>query len=167
MKAGANVEKKEYRFEDFLLDVHPAYQDFAKKTHDALLQSGYRIKIEMAKSGFLVSYFDAKTKRSIANFVFRKSGLVVRIYGEHVNQYLGFMETLPDSMVKAIDKAPICKRLVNPAACNSKCPMGYDFMMRGKHHQKCRYSGFMFPVNDEHVSFIKIFLEREAKERAV
>jgi len=159
------MEKKTYRFEDFLLDVHPVYQEFVQQTHQMLLQRGYQIKIEMAKSGFLVSYFDKKTKRSIANFVFRKSGLVVRIYGEHVNRYLDFMETLPDSMIKAIDKAPICKRLVNPTACNSRCPMGYDFMLKEKHHQKCRYSGFMFPVNDEHVFSIKMFIEREAEER--
>jgi len=161
------VEKKEYRFEDFLLDVHPAYQEFVKKTHDDLLHIGYQNKIEMAKSGFLVSYFGAKTKRAIANFVFRKVGLVVRVYGENVNRYLDFMETLPDSMAKAIDKAPICRRLVNPTACNSRCPMGYDFVMKGKQHKKCRYSGFMFLVNDEHIPFIKTFLEREARERAV
>ena len=161
------MEKKEYHFEDFLLDVHPAYRGFVEQTHEALLKSGYKVKIEMAKSGFLVSYSDAKSKRSIANFVFRKSGLVVRIYGEHVNQYLDFIEMLPDSMVKTIDKAPICKRLVDPTACNSRCPMGYDFMMKGKHHQKCRYSGFMFQVNDESVPVIKTFLEREVKERVV
>jgi len=161
------VEKKAYCFEDFLLDVYPVYQAFVEQTHVALLQSGYKTKIEMAKNGFLVSYFDAKTKRSIANFVFRKSGLVIRIYGERVNRYLDFMETLPDSMVKAIDKAPVCKRLVNPTACNARCPMGYDFVIKGKRHQKCRYSGFMFPVNDESVPFITAFLEREARERAV
>ncbi|MCL2811315.1 MAG: hypothetical protein FWD25_05425 [Clostridia bacterium] len=160
------MEKKEYCFEDFLLDVHPAYHEFVQQTHEMLQQRGYKMKIEMAKSGFLVSYFGKKTKRSIANFVFRKSGLVVRIYGECVNQYLDFMETLPDSMIKAIDKAPICKRLVNPTACNGRCPMGYDFMLKEKHQQKCRYNGFMFPVNDEHVSFIKTFLEREAEERS-
>ena len=161
------MEKREYRFEDFLLDVHPAYQAFVKQTHDALLRVGYRIKIEMAKNGFLVSYAHAKTKRAIANFVFRKSGLVVRIYGEHVNRYLDFMETLPDAMAKAIDKAPMCRRFANPTACNARCPMGYDFIMKGKHHQKCRYSGFMFPVNDESIPFIETFLESEAKERAV
>ena len=159
------MEKKKYRFEDFLLDVHPAYQEFVTKTNDDLSQNGYKVKIEMAKSGFLVSFFEAKTKRSIANFVFRKSGLVVRIYGENVNRYLNFMETLPESMCKAIDKAPICKRLVNPMACNSRCPMGYDFILKGKHHQKCRYSGFMFPVNDENIPFIKTFLATEARER--
>ena len=160
------MEKKEYRFEDFLLDVHPAYQEFVTHLHADLLLHGYQIKIEMAKSGFLVTYFNVKTKRSVVNFVFRKKGLVVRIYGENVNQYLDFMDTLPDSMTKAIDKAPVCKRLVNPAACNPRCPMGYDFIMKGSHHQKCRYSGFMFPVNEESIPFIKTFVEREVIERA-
>jgi len=160
------MEKKQYQFEDFLLDVHPAYQPFVTQTHQTLLQAGYQIKIDMAKSGFLVSYFDKKTKRSLANFVFRKSGLVVRIYGEHVNNYLDVLETLPESMTKAIDKAPVCKRFLNPAACNSRCPMGYDFVLKGKQQQKCRYSGFMFPVNEESVPFIQAFLAREAKERA-
>ena len=160
------MEKKQYQFEDFLLDVHPAYQPFVTQTHQTLLQDGYQIKIDRAKSGFLVSYFDKKTKRSLANFVFRKSGLVARIYGEHVNSYLDFMETLPDAMARAIDKATVCKRFLNPAACNSRCPMGYDFPLKGKQQQKCRYSGFMFPVDNQSVPFIEAFLVREVQERA-
>lgn len=167
MKGDRNVEQNDYRFDDFLKDVHPAYQAFVRQTNDTLLENGYKMKMEMAKSGFVVSYLDAKTKRTILNFVFRKSGLVIRIYGEHVNGYLEFMETLPDMLAKTIDSAPICKRLVNPLTCNSRCPMGYDFVMKGKHHQKCRYSGFMFPIDDESVPYIEAFIANELRERSV
>ena len=160
------MEKKSYQFDDFLKDVHPAHQAFVRQTNDSLRHCGYQIKIEMAKSGFVVSYFDAKTKRSLANFVFRKSGLAVRIYGERVNRYLDFMEALPDALAQLIDKAPVCKRLVDPLTCNSRCPMGYDFAMKGKHHQKCRYGGFMFPVSDESIPYIEAFIANEVRERS-
>ena len=159
------MQKPVRTFEDFLLDVHPALQPFVTQTHASLLEAGYRVKIDMAKNGFLVSYQDAKTRRSLLNYVFRKANLVVRIYGERVGQYLPFMETLPPSMAEAIDKAPVCRRLVTPGACNARCPMGYDFTMRGKRHQKCRYTGFMFPLTGESAPYIKAFLAHEAAAR--
>ena len=56
--------------------------------------------------------------------------MLVRIYGVHVNDYEDILETLPDEMVHAILKAPICKRMADPDACNPKCSMGYDFWLR-------------------------------------
>jgi hypothetical protein len=111
-----------------------------------------------------VSYSD-RNKRVILNFVFRKSGLIVRIYGDAVNAYLDFMETLPDGMIRAIEKAPVCKRLIDFTKYNSRCRMGYDFVLKGKHHQKCRYNCFMFLVSHENNPFIRDFLENELNAR--
>ena len=159
------MDKKDLKFEDFLMDVDPAYHEFVTQTHNLLLEAECKVKIELAKSGYLVSYSD-KNKRVIANFVFRKSGLIIRIYGDAVNHYNDFIETLPDGMVKAIEKAPVCKRLIDSTKCNSKCRMGYEFILKGTHHQKCQYNCFMFPVNDENIPFINNFLTKELTARS-
>jgi len=158
------VDKKNLKFEDFLMDVDPAYHEFVMRTHDLLIENGCSIKMDIAKNGYLVSYSD-RNKRVILNFVFRKSGLVTRIYGDAVNRYNNFLETLPGEMVKAIEKAPVCKRLIDNTKCNSRCRMGYEFILKGAHHQKCQYNCFMFPVNDENIPFISAFLTNELNLR--
>jgi len=158
------MDKKDLKFEDFLMNVDPAYHEFVSQIHQFLLENECVMKMDVAKSGYLVSYSD-KNKRVIANFVFRKSGLVIRIYGDAVNQYNDFIETLPDGMAKAIEKAPVCKRLIDSTKCNSKCRMGYEFTLKGVHHQKCQYNAFMFLVNDESIPFISEFLKKELAAR--
>lgn len=156
--------KKDLKFEDFLTDVNPSYQEFVTQTHNLLLANGCSIKIDIAKNGYVVSYSD-KNKRSILNFVFRKNGLVARIYGDGVKQYNDLLETLPTGMVKTIQKAPDCKRLIDITKCNSRCRMGYEFMLEGSNYQKCQYSCFMFPVNDENNPYIREFLQSELTAR--
>jgi hypothetical protein len=96
--------------------------------------------------------------------LFRKKGLLLRIYGENIGAYDDFLQALPQQMVDAIKSAPICKRLVH-GACSPKCS-GYDFVIRGERYQKCRYACFEFLVADESNPSIKTFVENELKERA-
>ena len=84
---------KELSFEGFLLNVNPVYQDFVTQIHTYLLENGCKLKLQLAKNGYVVSYSHVKSKRVLLNFVFRKSGLVTRIYGDLVNQYVDFMDT--------------------------------------------------------------------------
>lgn len=159
------MAKQDFTFEDFLADVAPELKGFVKALNDYLLSNSCTVKIEQAKSGFVVSYNSAATKRVVLNFVFRKSGLIIRIYADFVQSYEAFLQTLPEGMKKTVDKAPICKRLSNTAPCNSRCSMGFDFTLEDSHYQKCRYSSFMFPVNRENVPFIQAFVEHEIRER--
>jgi len=154
------MDKKDLKFENFLLDVNPAYLEFVTRTHEVLLAGGCKMKLDMAKNGYVVSYADAK-KRAILNFVFRKSGLVARIYGDHVSKYHDFLATLPEGMIKAIEKAPVCRRLIDITKCNSTCRMGYVFTLKGAKLQKCVYGCFMFPVSEENNPFIGEMLKRE------
>jgi len=147
------------------MDVHPAYHGFVLQTHSYLLENGCVMKMSIAKNGYLVSYSDIN-KRVIANFVFRKRGLVIRIYGDNVNLYNDFLETLPDEMKKAIDKAPVCKRLIDITKCNSRCRMGYEFTLNGAIHKKCQYNCFMFAVDFESIPFISDFLKNELTARS-
>jgi len=68
-------------------------------------------------------------------------------------------------MVKAIDAALVCKRLLDPTACNSKCSAGYDFTVSGKRFQKCKNGCFVFFINNENNSYIKSFVENEMRAR--
>ena len=153
------------QFDDFLSEVTPDYREFVANTHELLLRDNYRFKIESKASGLFVSYSHPKTKRSMLNFLFRKSGLFVRIYADIFSRYTDFLNSLPEKMEKEIGKASVCKRLIDPASCNPKCIMGYDFSIRDNRYQKCRYSCFQFAVNFESVPVLSEFIERERKER--
>jgi len=154
-------------FEDFLLEVNPQYQGFARELNEYLLENGCTLKISTAKSGYVVSYQHGKKKRVLINFVFRKDiGLVVRIYGGNVEQYMETIESLPSNMKETIEKAPTCKRFEDPPKCSPKC-IGYVFPLAGTHHQKCRYNCFLFPVSDENIPYIRAMIDKELSYRAV
>lgn len=160
------MAKEEFCFNDFLNDISPEYTDIANSLHNFLLESGCGLKMQLAKSGHVVSYTDVKTKRVTANLVTRKKGPVVRIYGDNSYRYMDLFETLPDGMVKAISKSPDCKRLtVDPAKCNQKCPMGYTLTIKDVTYKKCRYNGLMFDLNTENAPYVKAILENEIRER--
>lgn len=157
-------EKRTY--EEFLLDVPPQIYPYVEALNATFLENGCTVKVEMAKSGYVVSYVYTPTKRTIANFVFRKKGLMVRLYGDHVGTYEAALSELPDVMQKAIEKAPSCKRLIDPAKCSARCPMGNTFTLKDTLHKKCRYTNFFFLLDGESFPFIKELIARELGARA-
>ena len=157
--------KEEYQFEDFIVNVNDEYKEFVNQIHNLLSQDGYKTKVESKATGFFVSYSHPKTKKNILNFLFRKKGLLIRIYADNCNNYTEVLENLPEIIVSQIDKAGVCKRLINPASCNPKCVMGYDFYIRGKHYQKCRNSCFYLDVNAESIPDLIKIIENENNQR--
>lgn len=160
------MAKQKATFEDFLMEVKPELHESIISLNDYLVNNGCKANIEQAKSGYTVSYKYDATKKSVINFVFRKAGLIIRIYGDNVGSYTDFLQTIPESMVKAIDKSSICKRLVDPTKCSSTCVMGYDFKINDVHYQKCRYNGFMFLITNEIMPYLKTFIQKELDARA-
>jgi len=158
------LAENSFIFQDFLLEVDPHYQWFALQIQDLMQQNGCKLKMMLAKNGYVVSYSHGKKNRVIMNFVFRKNGLVTRIYGDHVVEYLDFLDSLPDNMRQTIEKAPNCKRFESPPRCSPRC-VGYVFSIKGAQYQKCRYSCFFFEVNDDSIPYIKTFLEKELLSR--
>jgi len=147
-------------FEDFLAGVDPRYRDFVTALHDLLLRKGCKLKLARATSGgYVVSYSDGIASKVLMNFVFRKSGLVARIYGDNVNAYEEFISALPPKAIKAIEKATACR------LCNPRCGKGYTFTLNGAHHQKCRYNCFMIAVDDDSAPYIEDFVARELAAR--
>lgn len=151
-------------FDDFIVTVDGALTDFVTELHQELLASGCKLEVKEAKSGYVVSYL--YNKKTIVNYVFRKKGVIARIYANHIMDYMELLDRLPDGMAKAVKDAPDCKRLLNPTACNPRCSMGFDFIMQGERYQKCRYNAFMFLLSDENNPHIKALLKSEIEASA-
>jgi len=157
------MAKEKITFEQFMESVEANNKPFIQDLHNHLLDNGCKVAFEEKKSGFLASYKIGKPQRAMANFVFRKHGMLVRIYGEHAGKYANFLDTMPEGMIQSIRDAGECKRLVNNT-CSPKCT-GYDFMIGDEHFQKCRYNCFEFLVANENNPYIKSFIEHEINER--
>jgi hypothetical protein len=104
------------------------------------------------------------------NFLFRKKALMLRIYPDGIGagsfeKYSALLDRLPESMEQEINKASLCKRLINPAECNPKCIMGYDFYIRKNHYQKCRYQCFQFAVNPGSMAVLQELIDTERTMR--
>lgn len=153
------------KFGLFLETVDVRFRDFVNEINDYLTKQGCKCDIKSAKSGYVVSYILADTKRTLATFVSRKSGMKLRIYPEHIDEYQNFLNSLPEKMKKEIQKASVCKRLINPNDCNPKCVMGYTFEVDGEKYQKCRYMAFMPTLSEENNPYIKLFLKKEFSTR--
>ena len=151
-------------FEQFMESVNEDNKSFVEELHSCLLETGCKVTFEEKKSGYLASYKHGKPLRAVMNFVFRKHGMLTRIYGEHIASYHDFLNSLPKEMVESIQGAGICKRLVH-GTCSPKCA-GYDFTIGDEHFQKCRYSCFEFLMTGESKPFIREFVERELDARS-
>jgi hypothetical protein len=159
------MAKEAYQFSDFLSAVSPEHQEFVTKIHDELTNNGYKLKIEVKANGFFASYSHPKTKRSVINFFFRKKGFYIRIYADNINKYSEILDSLPEPMELELTKAGVCKRLLNPDDCNPRCISGYDFYIKDKRYQKCRYGCFQFLVNQESMPQIGNFIAYERNFR--
>ena len=155
------------QFSDFLNNVELFYKDFVIGLDEFLNENNAKIKIELAKSGYVVSYNHAKDNKVIFNYVFRKNGIVMRIYADNLNKYIDAVASLPEKTLKKILSAGDCRRLIDPAKCNSRCPMGYDFVIDNNRYQKCRYNCFMIPLNDENIPHLKKMIESEVTARNI
>ncbi len=147
-------------FQDFLGTVPPNMQPVVLEINEFLTQKGCKCKIKEAKSGHVVSYTRQHTGKSLLNYVFRKSGVKIRIYASHVSEYEAFLDTLSDDLKKGIQKAGDCKKL-NGQNCSLSCLGGCEFNMDGVVYKKCKNTAFMFDFNEKNTDFIYAFLKNE------
>jgi len=157
------MSQEKITFEQFFEAVDANNKPFVQDLHKLLLDNGCKATYEEKKSGYLASYKYGKPPKALLNFIFRKQGMLTRIYGERISGYPDFLNTLPEEMAKSIDSAGDCKRLVNNT-CSPKCT-GYDFIIGDEHYQKCRYNCFEFLMTSKSNPFIKSFIEHELTER--
>ena len=154
------------KFHMFMETVDGRFRSFVNQINEYLTENGCKCDIKLQKSGYVVSYVLSGSKRTLATFVSRKTGMKLRIYPEHIREYQSFLDTLPEKVKMEIKKASICKRLVNPDDCNPKCIMGYTFALDGEQYQKCRYMAFQPALSEENNPYIKQFLEKELRAGA-
>ena len=157
--------KDKIPFSDFVTAAGEKHSTFIRWVDEYMLAHDCTCEIKESKSGYLVSYLYTPTKRTIINYVFRKKGLVLRVYADGVANYMATLDQWPDSMKTAVKKAGPCKRMLDPGACNSRCVMGFDFIMDGQREQKCRYGGFMFLLDEETKPVLKDMLQNEMQTR--
>jgi hypothetical protein len=152
-------------FSAFLEKAGDEHLEFINKIHDYMTENQCTTEIKEAANGYVVSYKHKPSKRTVMNYVFRKKGLLMRIYADNVLSYADFLSTLPESMKKELKKGGTCKRLVDPEACSIRCLVGYDFIFDGQRYQQCRYSSFMLLLTDESKPYLKEMLELEMNAR--
>ena len=148
--------------QEFVKAAEPQNREFVQTVHDELTALGYKIKSESKATGLFVTYSYPKTKRSFLNLFFRKAGMKARLYPLGVNKDI--VDNLPCSMEKEVEKAMPCKRLINPSDCSPTCVKGYDFDLKGKRLQKCRFNCFEFFVTAESKPVMLKWIQSEAKQ---
>lgn len=149
------------QFALFLKDVGEENQEFVEELNDFLISNNYKCDMKESKSGLVVSYISKETKKTILNYVFRKSGIKIRMYLNNISKYENVLNTLPDNMKKEIEKSSPCKRLIKPDDCNPRCLMGFSFSLDNVFYQKCRYMAFMISLNEENNPYLKQLIELE------
>lgn len=159
------MAKEKIQFPVFLESIPNEYLPFVSQLHDFLETNNCTYDIKDSKSGYVLSYVHKPTKKTIANYVFRKKGPMIRIYADNINKYMPILNELPEDMKKHIIDASVCKRLINPDDCNSRCTKGFDFILDDKTYQKCRYNCFFFYLSEENNPYLKKIVESEVSFR--
>lgn len=150
-------------YDNFIRTVEENNLTFVEDMHTLFLDNGCTVEIKEAKQGYVVTYVYKKNKKRIAlmNYVFRKSGMMVRVYARHIGMYQSFLDSLPDDMKKNVIKAGDCKRLTGISECSPTCTAGYDFRMDGVKYKKCKNSSFFWKVEPKSTKYIRKMLENE------
>ncbi len=134
-------------FKDFLSAVAPEHQRFVEDLNNKLIEQGCVLVIKEVKSGYAASY--QLEKKTVMNWVFRKSGILARIYGDNASKYEDTIASLPADMQKKMITSRDCKRLIDPNDCSGTCVKGFVYALNGDIHRKCRNDGMFFLLTNQ------------------
>lgn len=151
---------KEIVFNDFLGQLKTEESALAEVIDGLFMQGGCKREIKKSASGYTVSYLSAKTKKTLANFVCRKTGLKIRLMPPKPFECDDMVGSLPDNMRKDMTRGNECKRLSGADVCNPRCQMGYSFTVEGEKYNKCRSMAFLFAVTEKNLDKIIVFINR-------
>ena len=146
------MAKEKAAFQEFLSAVAPEHQAFVEKLHNRLMGQGCGLVIKEVKSGYAASY--QLEKKTVMNWVFRKSGVWARIYGDNAGKYEDMLASLPAEMQNKMTASRDCKRLLDPNACSDTCVKGFVYTLPGDTHKKCRNDGMLFLLTNESAEHI-------------
>ena len=148
------------KFTPFLNEVPDKYHGFVLDLDDYLLEKKCKRKIEPAKNGYLTTYVHPVSGKSLLNYVFRKTGVKMRIYAAGIGSYDAMLNHFPNKMKKEIIKAGDCKKL-NGGICSPTCPAGYTFRMDGVEYKKCRSMAFFHDLEEDSAPYILQLVQSE------
>lgn len=151
------------KFTLFLNEVPPNLQEFVLELDDYLLGKECKRKIEPAKNGYVTTYMLPGSGKSLLNYVFRKTGIKIRIYAASIDVYDAILNDFPDKMKKEIIKSGDCKKLVG-GTCSPICPAGYTFIMDGVEYKKCRSMAFLHKIDEESAEYILKLIKSELEK---
>ena len=151
------------KFTLFLNEVPPNLQEFVLELDDYLLGKECKRKIEPAKNGYVTTYMLLGSGKSLLNYVFRKTGMKIRIYAAGISAYDAILNDFPDKMKKEIIKAGDCKKLVG-GTCSPICPAGYTFIIDGVEYKKCRNMAFLHNLDEESTEYILKLIKSELEK---
>jgi len=157
------MAKEKASFNDFLSGVAPEHQEFVEELNNRLIEQGCDLVIKEAKSGYVATY--QINKKTVMNWVFRKSGILARIYGDNAGKYEDVIASLPVDMQKKMTASRDCKRLIDPNACSDTCVKGFIYTLNGNIHKKCRNDGMFFPLTPETAEHIAALVCAEVAVR--
>lgn len=150
-------------FNEFLLTVAPEHQVFVEKLNQKLIEQGCDLVVKKAKSGYTVTY--QLKKKSVMNWVFRKVGILARIYGDNACKDSDIITSLPTNMQTKMTKSRDCVRLIDPNACSPVCVRGFIYTLNGDTHKKCRNDGMLFQLTNENAEHIDKLVSKEVSVR--
>lgn len=157
------MAKEKILFNDFLGTVAPEFQEFVEELHNKLIDLGCGLVIKEAKSGYAASY--QWQKKTVMNWVFRKSGILARIYGDNAGKYENIISALPVEMQKKMASSRDCKRLLDSTACSDTCVKGFVYELNGITQKKCRNDGMFFLLGGETAEHIAALVCAEVAVR--
>lgn len=150
-------------YDDFFAIVDEEKKRFVTDMHSLFMDNGCKIEVKEAKQGFVVSYSYTKDKKKVAimNYVFRKKGMLARVYAKHVSMYQELLSSFPEEMKKEMLKAGDCLRLNKISECCPNCAAGFEYTMDGIDYKKCRNSAFFWLITRESEGFIEQVVRKE------
>jgi len=159
------MAKTKIEFEQFADAAGGEHRGFVSALHQFMLDNDCRYEIKEAKAGYVLSYIFEPANRTVLNYVFRKKGPMIRIYGDNAAFYMQRFAGWPAEMKASVQKTRDCRRMLDPNACLSTCMMGFTFMLDGAEMKKCRNNCFMFYLSEDNNFFLREMVEQEMKYR--
>lgn len=147
----------------FLNDIPAENQGFVLELDKYLTSKGSKRTIKTAKSGFVTSYASPVTGKALLNYVFRKTGVKMRIYAQSIGEHSDILSDLPENMREDIKKSGECKKL-NGLKCSPTCTGGYTFVMDDVEYKKCKNMAFFHYLTEENYDAIKKLIRSELGE---
>ena len=126
-----------------------------------MTENDCKTEIKEAASGYVASYIHSQSKRTVANYVFRKKGLMIRIYTDNVSSYMEIFEKWTAAMKDTIKKLAHVKGCLIQWIAILVASYGIRFILDDERQQKCRNSG----LNDETKPYLKEMMECEIQAR--